>query len=57
MDINIINGVIRAVGPAVVMYLVGKGVIPAGDYGEVFGAVTMLIAAVWSIKSNKAKAV
>lgn len=57
MDVNLINGVIRAIGPAIVAYLVGKGTIPAGDYGDIFAAVTALVAAVWSIKSNKPKAV
>lgn len=53
MDINILNGVIRALAPALVGYLAGKGVIPAGDYGTVVAAFTALVAAVWSVKSNK----
>lgn len=56
MDINIINGVIRAVAPAIVAFMIGKGIIPAGDYGDIFAALTALIAAVWSVKSNKAPA-
>lgn len=54
MDINIINGVIRAAAPALVAYLAGRGIIPAGDYAAVIASVTALIAAVWSVKSNKA---
>lgn len=53
MDINIINGVVRAVVPAVLAYLVGKGVIPVADYAPVVVAGTAFIAAVWSIFSNK----
>lgn len=57
MDINIINGVIRAVAPALVAYLAGKGIIPAADYSGVIAAVVALIMAGWSIKSNKPAAV
>lgn len=53
MDISIVNGVIRAVAPAVVAYLVGKGVIPVADYGELIAAVTALTAAAWSVASKK----
>ncbi|CAB4169898.1 hypothetical protein UFOVP1087_40 [uncultured Caudovirales phage] len=53
MDINIINGVIRAVAPALVAYLAGKGIIPAADYSGVIAAAVALIMAGWSIKSNK----
>lgn len=53
MDSNIINGVIRAVAPAVIAYLVGKGTIPAADYGPLLAGVTAVVAAVWSIWSNK----
>lgn len=53
MDVNLINGVIRAVFPAVVAYLVGKGTIPAADYGPLLAGVTAIVAAVWSIWSNK----
>lgn len=53
MDSNIINGVIRAVAPAVIAYLVGKGTIPAADYGPLLAGVTAVVAAAWSIWSNK----
>ena len=52
MDVNIINGVVRALGPALVAYLAGKGILPAGDYSAVWAALAGLIGAVWSIKSN-----
>lgn len=53
MDINIVNGVIRAVAPAIVAYLAGRGILPAADYSGVIAAVIALISAGWSIKSNK----
>jgi hypothetical protein len=55
MDSNIINGIIRAIGPAIVAFLVGKGIIPAGDYAAVFAGLTAIVAAVWSVKSNTTK--
>lgn len=55
MDSNIINGVVRAVFPAVIAYCVGKGYIPASDYGPLLAGVTATIAAAWSIWSNKPK--
>ena len=54
MDINIVNGVIRAVAPALVAYLAGKGILPAADYSGVVAAICALVAAGWSIKTNKA---
>ena len=54
MDINIIGGVIRAVAPALIAYLAGKGILPAADYSGVIAAVIALIAAGWSVKTNKA---
>jgi hypothetical protein len=56
MDVNLINGVLRAVVPAVVAYLVGKGTIPAADYGPLLAGITATVAAAWSIFSNKPKA-
>lgn len=56
MDSNTINGVIRAVFPAVIAYLVGKGTIPAADYGPLLAGLTAVLAAVWSIWSKKAPA-
>lgn len=53
MDINTINGVIRALFPAIVAYLVGAGYIPAADYGPLLAGLTAVIAAAWSIWSKK----
>lgn len=52
MNSDMIGGIIRALGPAVVAYLVGKGVIPTGDYSAIFAGLTALVAAVWSVKTN-----
>lgn len=52
MDKNMIDGVIRAVVPAIIAYVVGKGLIPAGDYGGIVTAIVGLISAIWSIHSN-----
>ena len=52
LNSDMIGGIIRALGPAIVAYLIGKGTIPAGDYGSIFAAVTALISAVWSVSTN-----
>jgi hypothetical protein len=53
MDVNLINGVLRAVVPAIIAYLVGKGTIPAADYGPLLAGVIATVSAGWSIFSNK----
>lgn len=53
MDVNTINGILRAVVPAIIAYLVGKGTIPAADYGPLIAAGTAMVAAVWSVWSKK----
>ena len=55
MDINTINGVLRAVVPAICAYAVGKGWIAAGTVGDISTAVLAIAAAVWSVISNKPK--
>jgi hypothetical protein len=53
MDFNVINGVARAVVPAAIAYLVGRGVLPSDTSSpDVTAAVITLIAALWSIKTN-----
>ena len=56
MDLNLINGEIRAVVPAIIAYLVGKGAIPAADYGPLLAGLTATVAAVWSITSKRPSA-
>ncbi len=58
--VNQVNGVLRAVVPAAVAYLAGKGLLPSGE-GFVGLVMTLLVAAVpvgaavWSWRTNKAK--
>jgi hypothetical protein len=56
MDINSINGVLRAIVPAVLAYAVGKGWVGAGAVADITAAVLAVAAAVWSLKSNKPSA-
>lgn len=53
MDINTINGVLRALVPAVCAYLVGKGYISSGSVGDITAAAVAIAAAVWSVNTNK----
>lgn len=56
MDINSVNGVIRAVVPALLAYAVGKGWIGAGAVGDITAATIAIASAVWSVISNRPKA-
>lgn len=49
---DMLGGVIRALGPAIIAYLVGAGIVPAGDYSAVIAGVIALVSAVWSVKTN-----
>lgn len=53
MDLNSINGVLRAIVPAICAYAVGKGWIAAGTVGDITTAVIAIAAALWSVKTNK----
>lgn len=53
MDLNSINGVLRAIVPAICAFAVGKGWIAAGAVGDITTAVIAIAAAVWSVKTNK----
>ncbi len=52
MDINQINGIIRAVVPAGLAFLVGKGIISEQVVGDILAAALALTAAIWSIYTN-----
>ena len=52
MNTDMIGGVIRAVLPPVIAYMIGKGVLPAGDYGSVVTGLVALVTAVWSVCTN-----
>ncbi len=53
MNTDMIGGVIRAVLPPMIAYLIGKGVLPSGDYGSVVTGLVALVTAVWSVHTNK----
>jgi len=53
MNSDMIGGVIRAIFPPVIAYLVGKGTLPAGDYGTVLTGFVSLLTAIWSVHSNQ----
>ena len=50
---SLAGGVFRSVAPAVLAYLVGKGVIPAADYGPLLAGLGAVAAAAWSIWVKK----
>lgn len=52
MDMNVINGVIRALLPPIIAFLVAKGTLPVGAYDAVITGIVSLLSAIWSIKSN-----
>lgn len=52
MDLNAFNGILRAVLPAAMAYIVGKGWIPAGSVADVSTAIVAVAAAAWSVTTN-----
>jgi hypothetical protein len=46
------TGILRAVVPAVVAYLVGKGWVPAETASDIGAGVITILAAIWSWKTN-----
>ena len=52
MNTDMIGGVIRAIFPPVIAFLIGKGTLPSGDYGAVVTGFVSLITAIWSVHSN-----
>ena len=61
MDSNTVNGILRAVVPSIVAFVVGKGWLPASLSDSVISWIvaggTSLLAALWSVKSNTPTAV
>ena len=53
MDLNTINGIIRAVVPAALAYAVAKGWVTESSVGDITAAIVAIAAAVWSVKTNK----
>lgn len=56
MDFNSIAGVLRAVVPAILAYVVAKGWIAETAVADITAATVAVAAAVWSVFSNKPKA-
>ena len=52
MSLNVWMGILRAIVPGIVGFLVGKGYIPADQGGEIAAAIITLGAAGWSVVSN-----
>lgn len=54
IDLNTVNGIVRAVVPASIAYAVGRGWVPANTSApDLTAAVVTIIAALWSIHSNR----
>ncbi len=53
MNSDMLGGIIRAVFPPVIAFAIGKGLLPAADYGSVVTGVITLATALWSVHSNK----
>ncbi len=53
MNYDQYTGIIRAIAPAVVAYLVGKGWITSDTAGLIVTAVVAFGAAVWSVINNR----
>ncbi len=55
MNPNMFGGIMRAIVPPALSFLIGKGILPAGDYSAVITAALAFATAVWSIHTNKRK--
>lgn len=53
MNQDQLGGIVRAVVPPLVTYLVAKGIVPAGSADSLIAAAVAIAAASWSIVSNK----
>jgi len=53
MNQDQLGGIVRAVVPPVITWLVAKNIIPAGSADLVIAAAAALVAAVWSVFSNR----
>lgn len=52
-DFNTINGVLRAVIPAILAYAVGKGWLQQAQVNDLTCAIITIAAAIWSVKTNQ----
>lgn len=53
MNADQLTGIIRAVVPALLAYLVGKGYITQSSVGDITAAIVAIGAAGWSIHNNQ----
>ncbi len=53
MNQDQLGGIVRAVVPPLVTYLVAKGIVPAGSADSLIAAAVAIAAAGWSVVSNK----
>ncbi len=53
MNSDMLGGIIRATVPPIIAFAIGKGLLPAADYGSVVTGVISLATALWSVHSNK----
>ena len=53
MNSDMIGGIVRAIFPPAIAYLVGKGILSAGDYGAVATGLISLVTALWSVHTNQ----
>lgn len=53
MDSNTINGILRAIVPAMVAWLVGKGYIANDTAGDITASIVAIGSAIWSVISNR----
>ena len=52
MNTDMFGGVIRAVLPPVIAFMIGRGILPSGDYGSVVTGLVAFVTAVWSVRTN-----
>jgi hypothetical protein len=52
MNVNTVNGILRAVVPAAIAYAVGKGWISSSDAADITAALITLGSAAWSVTTN-----
>ncbi len=53
MNQDQLGGIVRAVVPPLITWLVAKNVIPAGSADTVISAAVAIAAAAWSVVTNK----
>jgi D-alanyl-D-alanine carboxypeptidase len=53
MNQDQIGGVVRAILPPLVTWLVAKNIVPAGSADAIISAAVAIAAAAWSVVSNK----